>query len=210
MRKDTNKHIVDKGVQYAVATMTEDVKLRKVMKEFKKGFDAQLFTAMPLPKQDWASSVFKPQWFGAQKNFNYSGLSPMCLMEAKLLMSGSMVICGWSLDVMRNLGADLKVKRQAALMANSEQLNAWIAAGKGFATRLQPGDIILIPSGFFFMVSATEDSNGIRWAVSSDEADSCRVRDNLGVLMDSYPALKNPSKGLISLYNFLNGAEDTA
>ena len=105
---------------------------------------------------------------------------------------------------METIPGDLRAKRATLQGASADQMAAWIAAGQGFAVKLVPGKLLLIPSGFIIGMCASKDYEGLRWAVSSDEQDSDRVKRSLTVLLEAFPELQHPSKGKLQLRNYLD------
>ena len=123
-------------------------------------------------------------------------------MEARMLLDGSMHVCGVKPDHVP--GQNLSGKRQWILDASQEDITA--IAKKGWCHELLPGNVLAIPSGFWVITTALNAGYGLRWSVSSDANDTNRVSSMLSGALASFPELSGDNLGWVQFLRFLSDA----
>jgi len=158
----------------------------------RSGCDIELFTAVVLPKTDWAFHVFKFEVVTSSSAWASISWPHLGMMEARLVMAGSMVVAGVENNSVP--GHSFKDKRDYLAQTTGPGLWALIQAN-GFVEKFQDGqmeggaNILVIPSGFA-TVTAAENCTYLRWSFCGDERDAARANLTLQGLCDSFADLK--------------------
>ena len=108
-----------------------------------------------------------------------------------MLLSGSEAIVGFPMDQVP--GESFKDKKHWLLNQKKETLIA--VAKKGFAVKHDSCRPVVIPSGFLLAYCSEDGATGMRWSVSSDNADNARVLGSLKMLLASHPELSGTAYG---------------
>jgi hypothetical protein len=166
--------------------------IKKVVKALKGAFDPSLFSTLPVGTQEWAPLVYSPVMFGYANHFVQVGFPHMCCMEARMLFDGQETIIG--LPYERLPGATLKEKRAMLFSAPMDVLASHISGFGGFAIAHDNTQIVVVPTGFVIITIST-GCIGLRWSMSSDDADTNRVKLGLDKLITSFPEMGNASTG---------------
>jgi hypothetical protein len=195
--------VVATSSKWAVWSMREAPKRKKVEKILTKAFEPDLFCKLVLPKDiEWANTVFDPQLYATRSQHVSVGLTPFAVMEARLLLSGKEMVCG--IPIEKVPGDTIKDKRQSLFRSTIDNIKMLIAQG-GFFVAYESMRVCTIPTGFF-IITASDSAQGIRWGMSSDEADSQRAALHLKALLSSFPELKNASTGHSQFLEYLLAA----
>ena len=173
---------------------------KKIEKTVRKSFDSGLFTKFQLPNEAWAKDVHSMVWFGGRKHDITVGHGHMCLLEARLICQGEMLVAGFPCDKLD--GQTLKDKRNSVITMDPTAFTTAIK-DYGFIGRVKPGELFCLPTGFMCAMTYSIDTYGLRWTFSADEADTARAVRTLKGLFDSFPEMMNESKGYIQLRHFL-------
>ena len=85
-----------------------------------------------------------------------------------------------------------------------EQLKELVKNEGGFVMKLTSGcsQGIIIPSGFLAIFNGHEGV-GMRWSLSSDQADRLRSITMIKAMTESFVELRDPSTGLMGLLEYL-------
>ena len=165
---------------------------KKIAKFCKLNFDQCLLTKLALPEASWAHQVYAFQYYGFLEGFVNIGYTHFCCAEVQYLMKGECIFVGIMPEKVP--GATLKDKRKHLFMSSYDILLPMINPS-GWAVALEAGQAIVIPSGCIVVTVAVADCFGLRWSLSSDSADTERVRTALVEVFDSFPEVRNPSSG---------------
>ena len=114
---------------------------------------------------------------------------------------GSYHIVGVPFDAVPGNG--LAEKRKALLQCPWDSLSQLIAARGGFAMHVAEDSMVCLPSGYILM-TASEGCNLLRWAVSSDDQDLARVKRMLADMLESYPELRSPERGMADFLDHIS------
>ena len=156
---------------------------------------------MSLPVASWSTEVFNMQCFGYAPMSLQVNWPALGLMECILILSGTVRYVGFESDKLP--GGDFKEKRKGLFQTTIDPLTQ-IATDGGFVVDLSPGLVYVFPSGFVRAIACGADGvKGIRWSMSSDDADLVRVKLTVGKLIDSFPELRQPSAGYQQFLDFL-------
>ena len=157
---------------------------RKLKNIFQESFACSLFQSRPLPMQPWAQEVVTHQAFGYAANYRGVNWSHLGLMESVLVVSGVMKMVGIESDKVP--GATFKDKRKF-LFNNTIDVIKPLVENSGFLLTMKPGILYTLPTGFVRIIATSvgESCKGVRWSMSSDEADDARVMIALRGLIES-------------------------
>ena len=195
--------VIATSSKWAVWSMRETPKRKKVERILTRAFEPDLFCKLVLPRGiAWADAVFDPQLYATRSQHISVGLTPFAVMEARLLLSGKEMVCG--IPIEKVPGETIKDKRQSLFRSTIDNIKMLIAQGVFFVT-YESMRVCTIPTGFF-IITASDSAQGIRWGMSSDEADSQRVALHLKALLSSFPELKNASTGHGQFLEYLQAA----
>ena len=162
---------------------------KKVMKCLRKSWDDQLLTKLILPDEEWATKIFAPQLISEKPNFVNVNPGAAGLTEVRMIMTGSIHTIGLNVNFV--LGETLKDKRRALFAQTSTSLANSIGQNGGLSVGMEKDSTIIIPSGMLMMTAAGEEGvTYLRWSVSGDQQDTCRVRLVLNNLLASFPELR--------------------
>ena len=138
----------------------DESKVKKIDKILAKGYDGMLLSCLPLPNHlDWTQKVFAREAFGMSSNFLNIGINHSCLMECRLLLSGSETLFGFTYAEIP--GASAKEKRSWLYSASAIDLLPVLQAGGFIATHDQT-EVLVVPSGFIVVCMSTVGATGIR------------------------------------------------
>ena len=87
--------------------------------------------------------------------------------------------------------------------ASAEELHDLVLA-KGWYLTHDSSKLALIPTGVITVTISSDGAMGLRWSLSSDQQDTSRVRRILGMLLESFPEMKNASLGYNSYLQYLD------
>ena len=162
------------------------------------GLGAELRSKRSLPAGEWARKVFAFFLYGGSYGATEVAWAPYGMMQAQLVISGTMVIIGLKTDTLP--GHTYEEKRNAVSRMTMQNIKDHIDQG-GFFCRFEQGveattgnTGILIPTGFLIL-TASRDARVLRWSLTSDEADTARVRDTLRNCVQSFPEFRTPEAG---------------
>ena len=195
-RKDIAAYMKNHQQPLGILKINEVAKVRKIQKPLKQSFDAALFTTNILPKNaDWADMVCQPQLFGTSSCFLHVGFAHFASMECCLLFEGTETIVGIPLEAVP--GSSVKEKRKHLYMSTVDTVRGMVERD-GFVVNHDYSSLLVVPTGYLLIVASTGavGAVGLRWSISSDDADSERVKMSLSNLLSSFPEMKNPSTGL--------------
>ena len=99
-------------------------------------------------------------------------------------------------------GDGLAEKRKTLHQLPFDSLSQLITARGGFAMHVAEDSMVCVPSGFIIM-TATEGCNLLRWAISSDDQDSARVKHVLASMLDPYPEFRSPESGMADFLAYI-------
>ena len=198
--KDIGAHCKAHAIRWGVAKMSEVPKRKKIEKLLHKGFDSMIFTTTILPKNvDWADSIYAMQAIGMEDGFLHTGFTHLCSMEARFLIDGSEIVGGISTEAIP--GHTIKDKRKFLYMSTVDTIKTLITAS-GWLLKHDNTQVLIIPTGFMVMMCSS-GAVGLRWSMSSDDADLERVKLSLTSLLESFPEMRNPSTGHSQFLDFL-------
>ena len=166
---------------------------------------SDLRSTIPLPKQDWAATVFRPQLFGMGAMDLNVTWPPYGMMSANLVLGGAIVFAGLPTD--KIAGSTYKEKRTNVLRMSPEELNASIADG-GWMCRFTDGSsaggesILTIPTGFC-LITAARDARIMQWPFTADAMDGARARNTLSNMLQCFPEWKASGTGNLQLAQHL-------
>ena len=196
-QKELTEHI--KSNHWGVWQLKEEPKAKKINKMLDAGFDPNVRAKVLLPAVEWARMVFDTVMFMTGVVHVHVGLGHFCCMEARLLFEGSEIVLGIPQEKIP--GSNIKEKRKHLFSATIDTLSALLAQG-GFMHMHDSSKLLVLPTGFLFVFVST-GACGLRWALSSDDADTERVKAQLSALMLAFPEMKNPSTGHAQLLDWL-------
>ena len=189
--KELDKHLLTNA--HGISKIAEPIVQRKIRKDMHVGFDPNLFSQLSVPPSaEWGPSVYEFQVFGLQKNYVSVAYSHMCQMEARLLFSGEEIVMGIPASVLP--GGNLKEKRAQLFQLPMPEVQQLVQQS-GWAVWHDNTKLVLIPTGFLVVVAALDKTTGLRWSVSSDEADTNRCKEMLAALLAAFPEMANASTG---------------
>eukprot|EP00928_Gymnodinium_smaydae_P033106 TRINITY_DN23809_c0_g1_i2.p1 TRINITY_DN23809_c0_g1~~TRINITY_DN23809_c0_g1_i2.p1 ORF type:complete len:745 (-),score=137.97 TRINITY_DN23809_c0_g1_i2:185-2365(-) len=176
---------------------------KKLFKVLKDNFDPGLFTKMIMPADTtWVSKVFPLQYYGFNPNVVYGNAAHMGLMEFRFCLEGEMIIFG--VEYARIPGSTFKDKRSYLLQSNHKQIFDIGKARYSFHHRQVPGQLVVLPTGFFYIYAALEKGcTGIRWSLRGDGQCTNRTQLMLEEMLSSHPELSNPSQGYSQFKDWL-------
>lgn len=138
----------------------------------------------------WAAGIFGLQTWACTPSYSYYGASPFVVGEARLVLSGAMVIGG--ARIADTPGETYSEKVDFVSKASGQDLDKWVQS-KGWACRASAGEVVLVPAGHITVMLPTEcKSEGLRWGFFR-QADEPEVLRTVAGLMDTYPALRTTS-----------------
>ena len=196
-QKELTEHM--KSNHWGVWQLKEEPKAKKVNKMLDTGFDQNVRAKMLLPALDWAKMVFETVMWMTGVGHVHVGMGHFCCMEARLLLEGKEIVLGIPLEKIP--GSNMKEKRKHLFSATIDTLTTLLGQG-GFLHEHDSSKLLVLPTGFMFVFVST-GACGLRWAVSSDDADTERVKAHLSALIHAFPEMKNPSTGHGQLLDWL-------
>lgn len=135
----------------------------------------------------WASGIFGLQGWACTPSYSYFGASPFAVGEARLVLSGSLVVGGARIE--DTPGMTYAEKVAYISKASGQDLDKWVQ-NKGWACRANAGDVVLVPAGHIMVMLPTEaKAEGLRWGFHR-EADEPETLKTVAALIDTYPALR--------------------
>ena len=183
-----------KSNMHGLDPINDNPTIKRVLKELGKSFDKMLFSKLCLPEdQDWTRKVYDPWFYGMNKGYTFMNLNQMCVMDARLLIRGSVIMIG--LPLLRNPPMTIREVRHAASTMTVDDLRDCLKFVGGWALEHDNTKLAVIPTGYLVLTVCKEDAIGIRWGMSSDEADTARVVKSLQVLLEEFPEIGNSSTG---------------
>ena len=169
-------------------------------KALRLSFEPGLLSEHALPSNsDWSPKIFQKQLFGMNQGFVHISLPHYCMMEGRLILEGKETIFGIAVESVP--GESLRDKRSWLNIADQMQLQELTT--KGWCVQHTSSHLAVLPSGFFHILLAEENTICLRWSISSDEADNKRVEHLLLQLVSDYKELGDPSKGYKGLIMYL-------
>ena len=202
LHKSALKQLKSTGQNHLLAQITELPKLRKIQKDIKKSYDAQVLTAPILPDEPWANRIYTPELYVSIDNCMNIFTTHHCVIEARMILTGSENIVGFPYGSVP--GDNFAEKRQHVMKMTIDEMQSFIVTSKGFAAKMnEDNDVIwLIPSGFI-IIYASNGCSSLRWGVSSDDADNTRVVHMLEQIMASLPETRAPQSNFFKLHEFM-------
>lgn len=179
--------------------LREPPKRKKVYKELTSAFHRSLFSVCQLPKADWSALATEPQLFMMGNSHLSVGFTHFCMMEVRLLITGTEIVCGLPYTIVP--GESFREKRRSVYMATTDQISSWVQQG-GFRVVHENTNALVIPNGFI-VVAASTNAVGIRWSFSTEEADLERASYSLTQLLESFPEMRNASIGYGQFLDYL-------
>ena len=155
---------------------------------------------MPIPEAlDWGTKVFAPYFTGMAPSAVTVGMAHMCLAECRIIFEGSEMILG--LNPNDCIGADLKEKRKNLFMCTVGVITELVRKS-GFAVRHDSTQMVVLPSGFLYIIASTGCA-GLRWSISCDDEDTQRVQYHLDNVLKAFPECANASQGYYQFFKWL-------
>ena len=177
---------------------------KKIEKTLVRSFDSGLFTKYQLPQgnqdHDWVTLVHDFVWFGTRKFDITVGYGHMCLIEARLLFEGELLIAAAPTDAIR--GSTAKEKRANLITMDNEELLQLITKS-GCVAKVIAGEMFVLPTGFMWILSPTKNAYGLRWTLAADESDTARATRAIQSLFESFPEMMNDSKGYKQFFDYI-------
>eukprot|EP00972_Heterocapsa_arctica_P038080 5607536-Heterocapsa_arctica.AAC.1 len=90
--KDLHNHL--KSNTSGLLAVLDDPTQKKFKKTILEGYDADVFSTLTVPQEEWANTVFTPMYFGFKPNYVTVNMPHMCMMEARAVFDGSCYIAG--------------------------------------------------------------------------------------------------------------------
>ena len=117
-------------------------------------------------------------------------LAPCGLAQCQFVLEGSIMVYGVQVDSLG--GFTLKTKQDAFNNMPSEAFSAHLSQGEGFAAKLGPGDLILIPTGYLYSsVNIASENMIVRWLYCDEacEGEYQRCLSSAMLLIQTNPEL---------------------
>lgn len=183
---------------------TEPPKKRKMLNALTEALDPALFHRLAVPKGcSWEEQMFGLQSFASSPQQISVCFTHFAAMEARLLLEGEEVILAMPIDTVP--GESLKEKRKYIFQAPNEAVKTLVDNG-GFMLKHSSTHPVVLPSGFSYAI-ASSGCVGIRWTSSADDNDTRRFRTGLGLMLESFPELRNPNLGMSVCHGFLSSSD---
>ena len=200
--KDLVTHLANTGKQWSHYVFEESgPNGKRVNSMIKKSLNPQVRTKLVLPDLDWGKRIFAPDLVGGAAGAASISPSQFCMTEARVVLLGSQLVFGMPIDKIN--GDNAAEKRACLEHMTIDQLTHLFEVARGWITKLNPGDMLLIPSGHMVVCGSTEGSVTLRWAVSGDDPECSRVREMLKAQMDAFSELRSPVHCYAQLHEFL-------
>ena len=203
--KDINEYMRNTGSKHSHKIADEtNPEGKKVVKILKQGFSQDLRTRMTVPDTDWGHKIFSPDVSVIAEGYASVAPTLFCTTEARVYISGEEIMCGFPYNNIP--GDDMSAKRHFIEGITADELIKMIEEKKGWLTKVDEGECIMIPSGHLVTNFALQRAVFVRWSVGGDDLDKSRVRDMLVSLMQCYPELQAPNHGLTQFHEWLDNA----
>lgn len=193
--KSLQKHLEHNT--HGVFSIIDPSKQKMVTKVLTKSLESLLLSTYPLPGSEWSAKVFVRQLYAAKEGFVNIGLPHMALMEMRILFSGSETLYGFAYDDVP--GASLKDKRMWLMTQSAQKLHEKLS----WAACHDSTKALVVPTGHL-IVACYGECRGMRFSISSDDADKSRVRRMLNLLFESHRELASASSGYAPFCQFLD------
>ena len=199
-QREVVKHM-NTGVAASYRALAEEAKFRKLNKTLRVAFDRMCFASHATGKADWSMTLWTPQTFRIAERHFWCGISHFCCIEARLLISGKVLIFGAPVNVVP--GDTLRSKKEHLMTGTAQSIQELFKCDGAFVVHHLPGKLLVMPSGYLYMMAYVEESTGLRWSLASDDADSARVLGMVDNAMQHFPELR--AKGYESFSTWLRG-----
>lgn len=137
----------------------------------------------------WSQSLFEVQHYIFDAGATQTSALPMGLPEARVSISGRMMILGVKMDGDTAYGDQLKRLKAASGSALAEMLKAQPG---NFLMLLEAGHLCAIPSGYIVIHYAADACRGFRWGMfTKHEGEHRRVMQTVASVIDSFPAMNS-------------------
>ena len=152
--------------------------------------DVLLGIASDDKQHPWLPSVTGFQAVVTEPNYLSTGAAPWCTSQCLLTLSGSEVVAGCFNEDLP--GATFAEKVKGVMESSLEDLQNKFSLGSGFLVKLKPGELLMVPAGFFLLqLCGAEGTCSLRWGRAPVSPSERRlVQTTLEGIMQSFPVLR--------------------